>query len=87
MPDTNPIPWLWVSLLSPELYPCLVLNHYCACSPFHASLGIATGRLLLHLRKFATDNLGARGDSQGSPMTGVLPTLEVALPNPPEITP
>ena len=89
MPDTYSIPWLWVRLLSLEPYPRLVLNCYCGCSPFHASLGIATGRLLLHLRKFATDNLEARGDSRmdSRMTTGVLPNLEVALPNPLEITP
>ena len=34
-----------------------MLNHDCARSPFHASLGIATSRLLIHLRKFAWGNL------------------------------
>jgi len=83
-----PILWLWVSLLSLELYPRLVLNHDCTCSPFHAGLGIPTGRLLLHLRKFATENLEARGDTRmGSRTTGVLPNLEAALPDPLEITP
>ena len=86
VPAEYPILRLWVSLLSLELYPRLVLNQDCACSPFHAGLGVATGRLLLHLRKFATDNLEARGDSRtGSCMTGVLPHLEVALADP-EIT-
>ena len=81
MPGAHPILWLWVSLLSLELYPRLVLNHDCACSPFHAGLGVATGRLLLHLRKFATDNLEARGSRMGGRMIGVLPNLELALPD------
>jgi len=51
--------WLWVSLLSLELDTRLVLNHDCACSPFHAGLGLAIGRLLIHLRKFAMENLEA----------------------------
>ena len=51
--------WLWVSLLSLELDTRLVLNHDCACSLFHAGLGLAIGRLLIHLRKFAMENLEA----------------------------
>jgi hypothetical protein len=76
--------WLWVSLLSLELDTRLILIHDCACSPFHAGLGLATGRLLIHLRKFAMENLEARGSSR---MTGILPSLEVDLPHVPEITP
>jgi hypothetical protein len=83
-----PIPWLWVSLSSLAHHPRLVLNHDCASSPFHAGLGIPTCRLLLHLRKFATENLEARGGSHiGSRMTGMVPNLEVALPDRPESTP
>ena len=79
--------WLWASLSSLELNTHLVLNHDCACSPFHAGLGLATGRLLIHLRKFATENLEARGSGR---MTGMLPDLETGLPDLPdlpEITP
>ena len=80
--------WLWVSLLFPELLTHLVLTHGCSRSPFHAGLGIATGRLLLHLRKFAAENLEARGGSRiGSRMTGVLPNIEVSLPAQQDITP
>lgn len=83
-----PIPWLWVSLLALELYAHLILNHDYTSSPFHAGLGIPTCRLLLHLRKFATENLEARGGSPiGSRMTGMVPNIEVALRDPPEITP
>ncbi|KIM37266.1 hypothetical protein M413DRAFT_30991 [Hebeloma cylindrosporum] len=58
--------------------------------PFHAGLGLATGHLLLHLRKFAVENLEAKGGSRmGSRMTGV-PNLNLEamdLPDLPEITP
>ena len=71
-----------------ELCTRPVLNHDCIPSPFHAGLGIATGRLLLHLRKFAAENLEARGGSRiGSRMTGMLPNIEVSLQDLPEIGP
>jgi hypothetical protein len=35
-----------------------MLNSDRAYSPFHAALGIATSRMLIHLRKFAARNLG-----------------------------
>lgn len=50
--------WVWVAISFP-IYIHLILNCGCVRSPFHASLGIAMGRMLLHLRKFASDNFEA----------------------------
>lgn len=49
--------WLWVSLLPIENCMRLIPNLDCARRPFHAALGIATCRMLIHLRKFASGNL------------------------------
>ena len=59
--------WLWVRLISFKFRTHLLLSHGCARSPFHASLGIATSRMLIHLRKFASENLEVETDSRFLP--------------------
>ena len=58
-----------MSSLSDSLYMHVRLNNDRAYSPFHAALGIATSRMLIHLRKFAGRNL--------EPEEFELPNLEV----------
>ena len=45
-------------------------------SPFHASLGIATSRMLIHLRKFASESLEVETDNH------FLPNFEVGSSEP-----
>lgn len=72
------------------IFVCQTRIPWLGFGPFHAGLGLATGHLLLHLRKFAVENLEAKGGSRmGSRMTGV-PNLNLEamdLPDLPEITP
>ena len=49
--------WVWVSSLSDLLYTQARVNNDRAYSPFHAALGIATSRMLIHLRKISARNL------------------------------
>jgi hypothetical protein len=46
-----------VSSVSDPIYTRVRLNNDRAYSPFHAALGIATSRMLIHFRKFAAQNL------------------------------
>ena len=66
--DSCPMVWLWVSLLS---FKFLLFVSHCSRSPFHASLGIATCRMLIHLRKFAEEVLEVKTG------THFLPDFEV----------
>jgi len=58
---------LWVSLIFFKIRIHLLLNHDYARSPFRASLGIATSRMLIHLRKFASENIEVEIDNHFLP--------------------
>ena len=67
----------WFGFGSVSFYTFLHASHtkrwfvFVHNSPFHASLGIATCRMLIHLRKFASENFEVETDS------GFLPTFAV----------
>lgn len=56
--NPRPMVWLWVRFLSFKF--CFFASYHCSRSPFHASMGIATCRMLIHLRKFAEEVLEVR---------------------------
>ncbi|KIM37269.1 hypothetical protein M413DRAFT_276320 [Hebeloma cylindrosporum] len=62
-----------VLLLNNLMVACQTQVPWFGFGPFHASLGIATCRMLIHLRKFASGNLQLEADSR------LLPNFEVDL--------